>query len=251
MKHRLLVGLLVVASAPALVSLPLSSAGNPEPPPRPLKAAPALPSAWLGVYLGQGTRSPQGDETPGQAVVQILGVLEGSPAEGAGLRARDHILTVDGLPVASSRELISLVGSMESGRWITLTVERNGEEMELSARLVERPGRGRPMRVRAGWIGLESIDLPDSLRNHFGALEGTGVMISHVEPGSPAEAAGFELGDVVYQVDGEPVPSAKRLEERVVRGGIGNTLEIVLMRHGSEITVEAAVALAPEDETRR
>ena len=233
MTHRFLAGLLVAfAGLSLIVPAPDAAAGNPEPPPH----QPG-PSGWLGVFL---------QSTERMSKAQIQGVVEGSPAERAGLRARDHILAVDATRVASSNELISLVGRMEPGRWVHLTVERNGEEVELSARLIKRPEKTGGLRVRTGWLGLEAIDLPESLRGHFGAPENAGVMVCHVEPGSPAEAAGLELGDVVYEMAGEPLRAARELQHRVARGGVGNTVEIILMRHGSEITVEAGIEAAPE-----
>ena len=71
-------------------------------------------------------------------------------------------------------------------------------------------------------------------------------MVSNVLPASPAEAAGLRLGDVVFDVDGVPVASEKELRIAVVNGGIGNQLELTLMRDGSEITVDAMIVTAPE-----
>jgi serine protease Do len=180
--------------------------------------------------------------------VPIAGVVENGPAAKAGLRAQDRIIAADAVAVSSARELQALVRSMEPGRWISLTVERGDDEFDFDARLTEHPTKSEGLRVRLAWIGVEAINLPESLRLHFGAPEEAGVMISDVVPGGPADGAGLEVGDVVYEAGGRSVASTDELRRIVMSGGVDNTMEIVLARHGVEITVEALLAQRPPKE---
>ena len=205
---------------------------------------------WLGVMLGGAGAAPRAEDQEPPPGILISGIIQESPADKAGLRARDRILAVDGTPVSSSRELVSRVKSLPPSSWISLSVERNGEQAQVRLRLGTRPREIGRLQVRRGWVGIEAIDLPPSLRGHFGAPEESGVMISHIEPGSPAEAAGFELGDVVYAVVGEPARSSRELSAMVRRGGVGNTLEFTLAREGVEIVLESLVQQAPQDAER-
>jgi len=206
------------------------------------------PAAWLGIYLDH----PEARETEDGSMTtppgaRIRGIIGDSPADRAGLRARDRILAVETERLASPNDLLSTLSAMEAGRWISLTVERGGEELMIEARLAERPTDMKGFKIRTGWIGIEAIDLPESLRRHFGAPEDAGVMLSLVEPGSPADVAGLRLGDVVFEAGGVPVRSAADLAERVATGGVGNTLEVTLARNGlKEITVEPVIATAPD-----
>ena len=70
-------------------------------------------------------------------------------------------------------------------------------------------------------------------------------MISEVVPGSPAEAAGFRLGDVVYLAGGSPVEGPIRLETRVRSAGVGNTVEFVVVRAGKRVVLRATVEEEP------
>jgi S1-C subfamily serine protease len=228
-------------AALALLTCCLASASAP--------AGEKPPTGWLGVLFGNtqvSERDLGADKTA--AGVPIQGVVADSPAARAGLRARDRIVAVDTVRVSTPQELMAAVTGMEPGRWVSLTVERRDDSLHLDARLTERPSEEDMKRVRVleGWIGVEAIDLPQGLRRHFGAPEGAGVMVSNVLPASPAEAAGLRLGDVVFDVDGVPVASEKELRIAVVNGGIGNQLELTLMRDGSEITVDAMIVTAPE-----
>jgi S1-C subfamily serine protease len=198
------------------------------------------PSAWLGVRLS-------GPATPEQGVA-VSRVFEGSPADRAGLRARDVIVTFGGEPVTGLRDLIGTIRSQEPGAWLPLTVQRQGDEVELDVKLVERPEVIKAGGVRRGWIGVEAIELPDSLREHFGAPTDAGVMVSHVAVGSPAEAAGFRVGDVVYEVGGKPVGSLRMLRELVVGGGVGNEYDFLVARDGALLVLESPIEAAPPKE---
>jgi S1-C subfamily serine protease len=71
-------------------------------------------------------------------------------------------------------------------------------------------------------------------------------MISEVATGSPAEAAGLRIGDVVYDIDGRQVRSLNAFHQLISTGGVGNVLEIMAARDGAEIVVEALVDDTPE-----
>jgi serine protease Do len=217
-----------------------------------VSSAPGLaeePRPWLGVYLdtAQAVSDEEGTEIRPAAVI-IRRVVQEGPAAEAGLRARDRVRAIDGVPVRSTDELIARLGTLGPGTWVTLDVERGERELQLRLRLGDRPERVSRLDVREGWIGVSAIDLTPSLRLHFGAPEESGVMVAEIEPGGPAEAAGLQLGDVIFEVEGEAVPSSRELTRMIVGGGVGNTLEIVLARGGAEIVVEADVIDAPEDD---
>src|SRR5438093_1301712 len=102
-----------------------------------------------------------------------------------------------------------------------------------SVRLADpRASAPAPPASGSGWLGVESIDLPPALREHFGAPANAGVMISAVVAGGPAEAAGVRVGDVVFEVEGEPVRAVGNLRALISAGGIDNRLEIHVMRDG-------------------
>ncbi|MDX1389133.1 MAG: PDZ domain-containing protein, partial [Acidobacteriota bacterium] len=182
--------------------------------------------------------------------VGVTAVVQGSPAEDAGLRARDQVLAVEGAPVFTPDELIARIQKSAPGEWVTLSIQRGRTERDITVRLIEKPD-GDKFTIRQGWIGVDAIDLPPSLREHFGAPGDAGIMVYRVHPGSPAESAGLEVGDVLYDIEGEPVYSRGVFVRRIRGGGIGNTLEMTLSRNGAEITVETVVEERPDEELQR
>jgi len=195
------------------------------------------PGAWLGVRLSGPAAPEQG--------VAVSRVFAGSPADRAGLRGRDVVLTFGGEPVTGVRDLIGRIQAQEPGAWMDFTVLRQGKEIDLDVRLTARPEVIDRRGIRRGWIGLEAIELPESLREHFGAPADTGVMISAVAESSPAEAAGFRLGDVVYEVGDKPVSSHRAFRELIEGGGVGNEYEFAVARDGALLVLETRLDAAP------
>src|SRR5438105_2057992 len=94
--------------------------------------------AYLGIAGGRRPLPPRAaDRFERRFGVEIIQVVEGSPAAAAGLRAEDLILDVDDTPVEQPGDLQRLMISERIGRAVVIRVFRNGEILEVSARLVE------------------------------------------------------------------------------------------------------------------
>ena len=234
--HALALFLLALVS-PAVIA---QSAAAPAP------AAPASEPGWLGVSLGTSDAEPGVGMEGAAEGVKVIGIAHGSPAQKAGLRVRDIILSINGEPVSTPREMIAIVTSLPPGASLTLNVLRKGQERLVTPSLESRPTDAALTKMFNGWIGVEAIDLPPSLRQHFGAPVEAGVMISAVHDGSPAEAAGLDVGDVVFEVDGEPVHSLSTLRNLIASSGIDNRIELRVMRNGAEVVLEPLVTSRPE-----
>ncbi len=96
-----------------------------------------------------------------------------------------------------------------------------------------------------GYLGVGLLDLTPELRRHFGAPAGAGVMISKVEPDSPASRAGLETGDILIAIDGREIDSQRRAQQRISAGENGQTAELTIRRGGAERRLTATL------ETRR
>jgi serine protease Do len=72
-----------------------------------------------------------------------------------------------------------------------------------------------------------------------------GVVITSVEPGSPAEKAGLEIGDTVTQFAGQKVTTAEELRQAIITGHIGDRVEINFIRNGKENKTLATLAASP------
>ena len=117
-------------------------------------------------------------------------------------------------------------------------------------------------RARLG-IGIASVqDYPANVRERLGLPE-QGVVVLQVEPGSAAEAAGLQGGDIEIMIEGQAVPaggdvilavdgaevtSPSELQSLIFSRGEGDTVELRILRDGEEQTVEATLARVQQDE---
>jgi serine protease DegQ len=105
-------------------------------------------------------------------------------------------------------------------------------------------------KVTRGQLGV-------SVQDHPGAMPATlqdegpaGAMVGEVVPGSAAEKAGLQRGDLIVAIDGRPIVSAGQLRARVGLIPAGQTVEIQVLRDGSRVKLNARVATAAAS-TRR
>ena len=117
--------------------------------------------------------------------------------------------------MTDASEVMARIRELAPGSLVMLSVKRRGHDLEMTPVLGTRSEKDRRWKIVRGWIGVDAIELPASLRAHFGAPEDAGVLVSSVSEGSPAEDSGIQVGDVIYEVDGQPVPSAEALSEIV------------------------------------
>lgn len=104
-----------------------------------------------------------------------------------------------------------------------------------------------------GYLGVVLTDLTPELRTHFGAPAEAGVLVGKVEPGSPAEAAGLRVGDVITAVDGERVGGSGDVRRRVRALADGETAAVEVRRDGKLVHVNVTVVHreVPEIDARR
>lgn len=93
-----------------------------------------------------------------------------------------------------------------------------------------------------GYLGVQLIELTPDLLDHFDVKGGSGVMVSHVEPGSPADKAGLEVGDVITGVDGAGVGSTWDVQRQIRGKDAGESASVEFWRKGKLQTLSVSIA---------
>lgn len=164
---------------------------------------------WLGVTVQNlNEELVKYFNLPDKNGALVAGVLKDSPAEKAGIKAGDVIKRFNGQVINSVKELLSTVGKASAGSRIKVGVLREKKELNLEVTVGERPENLEkeeeiiPGEITGNrWRGL-TVDVltPENLK-HFRIEEREGVVVTDLEPGSPADESGIIPGDVIKEIN--------------------------------------------------
>lgn len=176
---------------------------------------------YLGVTLGDlNPALARQFKVPDLRGALVNQVEPGSPADKAGLVQGDVIRAVNGRPVEGTARFRSLVASTPPGTTVTLGILRDGKEMTLKVTLGELPTQlaGGAAPPTGTLRGMTVQDLTAEIRRQLSLPRGTqGVVISDLDPESPAARAGLRPGDVIQSINREPVASVEDFDRLAAR----------------------------------
>jgi serine protease Do len=176
-------------------------------------------------------------------------VSPGSPASKAGLKGGDLILKFDGKPVTDSARLSLMVAQTAPGKKAEIEVLRDGERQTLSAE-IEAQSKSKSKRDRSGGLsrseqsdegvlnGVGVTDLNARARREFNIPPRVqGALITEVDPGSASARAGLKPGDVILEINRQPVSNADEAVQLSAEAKEKKTLVKLWSRGGTIYTV--------------
>lgn len=104
--------------------------------------------------------------------------------------------------------------------------------------------------VIRGWLGIEVQQLTPALADSFGLEKAFGVLVAGVHRNGPAHLAGLQPGDILLQVDQQPVISGRAVMNQITQAKPGSKISIDLLRAGELKQIEATIARRPPAEQR-
>ena len=209
------------------------------------------PLAWLGAYgLEPMDREVAKFFNLGdQSGAVVSEVLEGSPAEKAGLKNRDIILAIDGKPLPQLKPERVVVSYIEReidrrapGATLAIGVLRGSERMELKAVLGEEPKlmreADRKYFDRFGFTAREFV-YGDAIERRVRATESAGVVVHFVKPSSPSAIAGLRQEDWIKEIDGVEVKTFAATAEKLaeIERDTSRPEFVLLVARGGETAV--------------
>ncbi|HVS53520.1 MAG TPA: DegQ family serine endoprotease [Vicinamibacterales bacterium] len=177
----------------------------------------------------------------------VAEVMPDSPAAKAGLKEGDVITAINGQPVTDANNLTLSVTGLAPGAKLDLSVLRDGHSKELTATAGERPNsrRGRSEETYSNndnrdegvLNGVAVDDLDRDARQQFDVpARLKGAVITNVEPDSAAARAGLRPGDVILEINKQPVKNAQQAVDLTAKTENKKTL-LKLWSRGSTIFV--------------
>jgi serine protease Do len=167
-------------------------------------------------------------------------VTPDSPASQGGARTGDVITQLNGQKIVNGSALQVAVSEMAPGTKIALGVIRDGKPVTLDLTVgqfhgnAETASNDREDGEPNGKIGLEVSDLTQETRQRFdvpGRVHG--VVVQNVRPGSPADDAGIQPGDVILEVDRKPADSASQFVNEVHQGSGAKDILLLVWSKGN------------------
>jgi S1-C subfamily serine protease len=226
-----------VVGADPLSDLAVLRASGATPPPAELGEADQLVVGQLVVAVG----NPLG--LAGSVTAGVVSGLGRSlpTRSGAAVRLIEDVIQTDaalnpgnsGGALADSQARVVGINTAVAGVGLGMAVPVNATTRRIISALM-RDGK-----VRRAYLGLVSVPgpLPAPLQERFGRA--SGLRVSEVVPGSPADRAGLRTGDLLLTAAGKPVEKAQDLQRLMFADAIGKPLAITVMRNGALVDVIA------------
>jgi serine protease Do len=193
---------------------------------------------WLGVGIQQMT--PALEKSFGlkdKGGILVADVFKGSPAEKAGIEIGDVITRFDGRQVSESKDLSRMVASTPVGKMVDITLIRDGNTIERSVKLgkMEEAKKTASLSLKKNTLGIAVQELTPEIAADLGVEANAGVVVSGVEPESPAADAGIQSGDVIREVDRKPVQSVEDFSRKIEKARSEDQILLLIQRGQSNL----------------
>ncbi len=176
---------------------------------------------WLGVVIQPVTEKIAQSFGLKEAKGTLIGdVLKESPAEKAGLQRGDVIISFDGKAIETPNELKNIVARTEVDKTVPVKLIRDGEQKTLKVTVGEQEPEKMAQKEKekespSARFGLHVQELTPQIAQQLGYTKAKGVVISQVDPGSPADEAGLQRGDLIQEVDRQKVTSVSEYRNQL------------------------------------
>jgi len=195
--------------------------------------------AWLGVRI-RDLSEQEGDEISKRHGLRegfgvlIIEVMEGTPAEKAGLKNGDLVVAFEDRPVTETRLLQRLIASAGPGRDVRLTILRAEGRRRLDVKLASMPRSVVGDRIGAefGFVLREPETAAPSALS-----AGTLPTVAVIVPRSPADRAGLQVGDTILQVGERAVLTREEMREALADAGLEAPLRLTFARGSNRLSV--------------
>jgi serine protease Do len=175
----------------------------------------------------------------------LAGVMPDGAAKQAGLEPGDVIQSVDGQKVSNPRELAVDIAGVKPGQEAHLTVLHDGQSKNVALKVGQLPGEQTASNAMENGganeqLGLALAPLSPEMRNQLDVPDGTrGAVVRDVQPGSPAQQAGLQPGDVIVGVGTHPVdsPADAAREIRTAGSTPDHALALRVIRNGEAMFI--------------
>lgn len=199
---------------------------------------------WLGIMIqGITPELAKSFNLPEDQEGALIGdVIPDSPADKAGLKRGDVIVSLGGKAVNKSNELPGRVATIQPGKSVEVGIIRGGKSESVTVVLGKKESKEIPVAGEGGKgsgevdkLGLVARGITTSEAHKLGIPPDKGVVVERVEPGSAAESADVRTGDIIYEVNGVEIKGQKEYLDAVGKLEKGKVVRLLIRREQGTI----------------
>jgi len=179
-----------------------------------LKTSGSISRGWLGILPNDiDNNLAEAMDLKSTDGVLVESVEADSPAEKGGLEAGDVILEVDGKKVASAQQFRFIIADAGPGTKISMKINRKGDIKKLDfalgdrSKFLEIASANDDQKSQNSWLGLKVNTFTRDMADRMGIDYEAAVIIDSIDPASPADDGGLFKGDLIIEIDNQPVAS--------------------------------------------
>ncbi|MGD0281551.1 MAG: DegQ family serine endoprotease [Dissulfurispiraceae bacterium] len=190
---------------------------------------------WIGVSIQNITPEMQQSFGLKESEGALVGdVVPRGPADAAGMKRADVIIEFNGKKIKNMSDLSRVVADTPVGKTVDAKIIRGGKEMDFRVTVLEMNEKKLALSRQdpESKLGISVDDITPRWREKLGIKEKAGAVIVGVDPGSPAEEAGLQAGDIIKELNHQPVGAAHDFYVAFSRVDVGKSLLFLIERAG-------------------
>ena len=175
----------------------------------------------------------------------VAEVIPGGPADSAGIKRGDVIISFDGKTINKMSDLPFTVAETSVGKTVPVKVIRDKKELSLNVNVREMPEKTTASSGEAvpeEKLGITVHNITPELRSEFNIKVRSGVIIVDVSPDSAASDAGLQPGDVIMEVNRTPVDNTGEYASAIKKSGKNKPVLFLIKRGGQTFYVTIQVS---------
>jgi serine protease Do len=172
-------------------------------------------------------------------------VFPGDPADRGGIKTGDIIIAIAGRPIQDTHELLRIVAALPVGKTVAVRIVREGQERNLEI----VPGERKDLReIAAGGklvdqMGMTLQEITPEMARNLGLPDKGGLVITKVNPNSPADEGGLKSGDIILNINRTKIQAMKDFTDELTRSAKAETIMLLIKRedHTMFVTIRKGI----------
>ena len=197
---------------------------------------------WLGVGIqdidGRLAKAFGLENTNGSLITMVF---KNTPAGKAGIQKGDVVIALNGKPIRNSAQFRNMVAVARANTIVEIEIFRKGKTETIKVKLEERPKdplMAQRQPEEESFLGITVEELTEKTAEQYGFEPGTGVLITKIEPQSPADKSSLKVGTLIVEVDRQAISNAESFKAAIKAADIEEgVLLLIQNQQGSQYII--------------